>query len=149
MASIRPSSAAAPSTASRRAGPAYSVGVKTAAAAPALADALAPKSHGSSRRASCQTGTAVFARSVPVYVESAGPTSAATVSAATLTGFSTPSSSSAAAVPDAVPETNRTQLPTLIGEVTLKTRSMFRKRSGRPRSETRSTGLTRSPAAPT
>ena len=36
--------------------------------------------------------------------------------------------------------------PTLIGDVTLKTRNMFKKRSGRPRSETSSAGLTASPA---
>ena len=49
----------------------------------------------------------------------------------------------------APPETKSTHDPTLIGEVTLKTRSMFRKRSGRPRSEIRRTGETRSAAAPT
>jgi hypothetical protein len=48
----------------------------------------------------------------------------------------------------AVPEQARIQEPTLIGEVTLKTRSMFRNRSGRPRSEIRSTGLTPSATAP-
>ena len=40
-------------------------------------------------------------------------------------------------------------VPTLIGDVGLATRSMFRNRSGRPRSETSRTGETISAAAPT
>ena len=66
-----------------------------------------------------------------------------------MTGSRTPNSSSAAAALDAPPETSSIQDPTLIGEVTLKTRNMFRKRSGRPRSETSSAGLTMSATAPT
>jgi hypothetical protein len=50
---------------------------------------------------------------------------------------------------DAPPETSSIQDPTLMGEVTLKTRNMLRARSGRPRSETRSAGDTTSAAAPT
>ena len=86
--------------------------------------------------------------SVPVYVVSGGPAAAETISAATLTDFSFPSSSSTAAVFEAPPEMKRVQLPTLIGEVTLKTRSMLRKRSGRPRSEINNAGPTTSAAAP-
>src|SRR5207248_3868534 len=95
----------------------------------------------------CQTGIAVSAMSVPVYVARGGPVRNDTASAAHLSGLRTPSRLSVAAVADAPLETNRIQEPTLIGEVTLKTRSMFRKRSGRPRSEIRSAGLTRSASA--
>ena len=59
-------SAMTPPIASRRAGPASAVGTAIAAAAPALATALEPKTKGSSRRASCQTGTAVSEISVAV-----------------------------------------------------------------------------------
>src|SRR5581483_2958206 len=85
----------------------------------------------------------------PVYVASGGPASAATVSAASFTGFSHPSSSRSAAVFDAPPLTRRIQAPTFIGEVTLNTRSMWWNRSGRPRSETSSSGDTASATAPT
>jgi hypothetical protein len=53
-------------SASRRAGPAARTGVRTVAAAPALAAAPDANSSGSVRRASCQTGTEVFAISAPV-----------------------------------------------------------------------------------
>src|SRR5205823_6261403 len=66
MTSIAASSAAAHPIASRRAGPASSGGSRRAAAAPAVAVPLAPKSHGSSCRPSCQTGTEVLASSAPV-----------------------------------------------------------------------------------
>src|SRR5690348_9020807 len=59
-----------------------------------------------------------------------------------------PSTSHAASAVVAAPEPARIHEPTLIGEVTLKTRNMFRKRSGRPRSLTSSTGLTTSAASP-
>ena len=52
--------------ASRRAGAASRTGVRIVAAAPALAAAPAPNSAGSMSRASCQTGTDVFAISAPV-----------------------------------------------------------------------------------
>jgi hypothetical protein len=45
----------------------------------------------------------------------------------------------------AAPEAVRIQVPTLSGEVTLKTRSMFRKRAGRPRSLIRSGGPAATP----
>src|SRR5881397_1394986 len=122
MACMSPSSVTTPPIAARRAGPAQSVGVKIAAAAPALALALAPKSHGSSSRASLHTGIAVFAISAPVYVASGGPPANDTASESHFSGRSTPSSSSAAAVFDAPLCANRIQLPTLIGEVTLNTR---------------------------
>ena len=47
------------------------------------------------------------------------------------------------------PKTVSPQVPTDIGERTLKTRSMWWNRSGRPRSDTRSAGETASAAAPT
>ncbi len=109
------------------------------AAAPALAAELAANTNGSSRRASCQTGIAVSETSVAVYTESGAPSRAETASAST---FSRGARSSDVAPPLVA----RIQEPTLIGEVTLKTRSMFRKRSGRPRSEISSAGLTASPA---
>src|SRR5688500_4807135 len=53
-----------------------------------------------------------------------------------------PDSSPTVAKPVLVAVTLRSHDPTLIGDVGLKTRSMLRKRSGRPRSRMRSTGLT-------
>src|SRR4051812_22612574 len=146
---MSPSSATTPATADLRAGAAASSGVKSSEAAPALAAALAPKSHGSSSRASLQTGIAVFAIKAPVYVASGGPERNDIASASHFTGRSTPSSSSAAAVFEAPPETTRIQLPTLIGDVTLNILSMFKKRSGRPRSEMRRIGDAASATAPT
>lgn len=87
--------------------------------------------------------------SVAVYEASGAPTRAAPVSAATFTFGNLPASSSAPAAPLAVAVAASSQLPTLMGEVTLKTRSMFRNRSGRPRSETRSAGETVSAPSPT
>jgi len=81
-----------------------------------------------------------------VYVDMPRPSTADDASASARTLGRTPSSSQPAAAPLAVPNEATTQLPTLIGEVTLKTRSMFRKRSGRPRSEISSRGLTASAA---
>src|SRR5437879_5948301 len=107
-----------PPIAARRAGPADASGVAIAAAAPAQAVALAPKTHGSSSRASLQTGIAVFASSAPVYVASGGPLRNHTLSARSCNGARSRSRSSAAAVVAAPPERNKIQLPTLIGEVT-------------------------------
>src|SRR5262249_60725412 len=59
-----------------------------------------------------------------------------------------PRSSQAASAVVEAPDPTRIQEPTLIGEVTLKTRSMFRNRSGRPRSDTSSAGLTTSAPRP-
>src|SRR3954463_10864818 len=132
MSSMTPSSPTTPAIASRRAGPASSGGANNAVAAPADADALAPNSQGSSCRASCQTGIAVFASNVPVYVVRGGPVTNDVTSAAHFTGRSFPTSSSTAAVLDAPLDTNSTHEPTLIGDVTLKTGRMFRKRSARP-----------------
>ena len=58
-----------------------------------------------------------------------------------------PRTSLAAASPAAGPNEERIQVPTLIGEVGLKTRSMLRNRAGRPRSEIRRGGLTDTPAS--
>ena len=57
-----------------------------------------------------------------------------------------PSSEWAKATVVAAPVALRLQDPRLIGEVTLNRRSMFRKRSGRPRSEISSGGLAAIPA---
>ena len=62
---------------------------------------------------------------------------------------SRPSPPSSAAVPSAPENANSVQLPTLIGDVGLKTLSMWWKRSGRPRSSISSTGLGASAATPT
>src|SRR5262249_57864623 len=104
---IGPSGAAAPAPASRRAGPAPPAGTNIVVAAPALAAALAPKRNGRSLRASCQTGIAVSASSVPVYVASGAPATDETTSDAHLSGRSLPASSSTAAVFDAPPENRR------------------------------------------
>src|SRR5581483_2628635 len=82
IACVSASSATAPRRAVRRAGPADFDGAKSVVAAPPLAAALAPKSHGSSPRASLQTGIDVFATSAPVYVASGGPVTDETSSAA-------------------------------------------------------------------
>jgi hypothetical protein len=54
-----------------------------------------------------------------------------------------PARSAATEALDAAPLDASTQLPTLMGEVTLNTRGMFRNRSGRPRSAIRQTVQTR------
>ncbi len=72
--------------------------------------------------------------SAAVYVATAGPIApAASVAARPSPGYS-PETSLAAAIPATGPNPLSTQVPTLIGEVTLNTRNMLRKRSGRPRS---------------
>ena len=78
----------------------------------------------------------------------AGPSAAATTCASVRAGLSAATASSSAPTPLAAPPAASSQEPTLIGEVTLKTRNMFSIRSGRPRSLTSSTGLTASAAAP-
>jgi hypothetical protein len=110
---------------------------------------LEPKTNASSSRASLHTGIAALASSAPVYVASGGPVANQVSSASHFSGRGPPSAWSAAAVFPEVLEATRIQLPTLIGEVSLNTRSMFRNRSGRPRSEMRSMGETASIAAPT
>src|ERR1700675_2425378 len=69
----------------------------------------------------------------------AGPTSAAPAAAGAPPSGSRPVTAQAAAAADAPPNAEISQEPTLIGEVGLNTRSMFRKRSGRPRSATKAT----------
>ena len=54
-----------------------------------------------------------------------------------------------AAAPDRPPKAPRTQLPTLIGEVGFRTRNMFRKRAGRPRSTISKGGDTAAPTKAT
>jgi hypothetical protein len=52
-----------------------------------------------------------------------------------------------AATPVAVPLTERIHEPTLIGEVALSIRNVFRNRDGTPRSETSNGGLADTPAS--
>src|SRR4051812_20009573 len=59
-------------------------------------------------------------------------------------GIARPRNELAAAGTVRTPPIARSHEPTLIGEVTLKTRSMLRKRSGLPRSEVSRSGLTES-----
>ncbi len=66
MSRVFASSPTAPASIIRRAGPAAAAGVTSTAAAPALAAAPTANTNGSSRRASCQTGTAVSATSTAV-----------------------------------------------------------------------------------
>ena len=58
-----------------------------------------------------------------------------------------PKSEDAAETPIAAPLALRIHEPTLIGEVTLNIRSMFRNRDGTPRSEISSSGLVPTPAS--
>ena len=141
------SSVAAPSTANRTACPASSAGTTIMPRPPAALAADPANRYGISRCASCQAGTAVLQISAAVYVQTAGPMRAAPAVAAAPAFGSRPVTAQAAAAPDAPPNAEITHVPTLIGEVTLTTRSMFRKRSGRPRSATRATPD--SPMAPT
>src|SRR5215207_5617723 len=98
----------APITVSLRAGPASLTGVPIATAAPALAAALAANTNGSSCRAACQAGTAVFAISTAVYVAIGRPLRPApTLADAPARGI-TPSTRVAVAIPFAAPDTATT-----------------------------------------
>ena len=66
MISVLASSAAAPISASRRAGPACAPGVAAVQAPPALSAAPEANTSGSVQRASCQAGTAVLTSSAAV-----------------------------------------------------------------------------------
>src|SRR5437764_13279953 len=88
---------AAPAIASLRAGPAFGGGVVITAAAPALSAAPEANTNGSWRRASCQTGTAVFAIRAAVYVDKGNPNSAAAGRAGLLSLGNRPVTSLAAA----------------------------------------------------
>src|SRR5689334_14588775 len=132
---VATSSPAAPTNARRRAGAASRVGVRIVAAAPALAAAPDANTIGRVVRAPRHAGTDVFASSAPVYVASGRPNSAAPGLANRAGPGNSPVNVFAAAIPVVVPLTERTQEPTLIGDVTLNIRSMFRKRLGTPRSE--------------
>ena len=80
----------------------------------------------------------------------AGPSAVAAAVAAAPVRGSRPVTAHAAATVDAPPNPDSSQDPTLIGEVGLATRSMFRNRSGRPRSCTRAAPDSAiAPAAPT
>src|SRR5947209_18119101 len=144
MARRPPSIPAAPAMVSRRAAGALDTML---AAAPALAAELAAKMSGRSRRASCQTGTAVWAMRPAVYVASGMPSSAAAPLATAPARGNRPVHAEPAATVVAAPENARFHAPTLIGEVTLNTRSMYRKRLGIPRSLISSTGLLSAPAS--
>ena len=133
-----------------RAGPASATGVVIIASPAAARLAELTNTNGSSSRAAFQVGVAVSASSTAVYTASGGPNAAASSpagpSAARSTRRSGPSgsrspvirsTSAAAATPAPALKALRIHEPTLIGEVSLTVRSMFRKRSGRPRSLTR------------
>jgi hypothetical protein len=75
-----------------------------------------------------------------------GPSAAAPVVASAPARGSRPVTAQAAAAPAHGPYEASSQEPTLIGDVTLNTRIMLRKRSGRPRSRTSATAD--SPIAP-
>jgi hypothetical protein len=80
-------------------------------------------------------------------VASGRPSAAAAACAGRATALGTSGvHASAAATVVVTPLAASTHDPTLIGEVTLKSRSMLRKRAGRPRSEMSSAGLTAIPA---
>ncbi len=85
----------------------------------------------------------MFASSAAVYVASGSPSAADSARAGRATRAGTrPVHASAAATVVVRPLPTSTHDPTLIGDVTLNSRSMLRKRSGRPRSEISSAGLT-------
>ena len=71
----------------------------------------------------------------------AGASTAATPSATRPARRPTPVSSLAVAATTDVPKADSSHVPTLMGDVTLATRSMLRNRRGRPRSATRRTPL--------
>src|SRR5215469_13801079 len=102
---------------------------------PALAIAEAANRIGNTRRDSCQTGTAVFETRTPVYVARPKP---ATPEAMPLISPNAPSTprrplkTDAAIADGATPD--KIQTPTFIGDVGRNTRSMWRNRSGRPKS---------------
>ena len=151
------SSTAAPATASRRAGPASATGANSMPRPPPLAAADPVKTNGSSRRASFQAGVAVWDSRTAVYEATPGAVAAAQSPAGRASTCSrrpgtvprqrSGSSSGAAASALPGPYAVRIQVPMLIGEVGLATRSMWWKRSGRPRSATSRYMLT--PRAPT
>ena len=123
-------------------------GSRSVAAAPALAAALAPKTNGSSRRASCQTGTAVSRRARRCRSR-AGAAERARRRArpARLTRGRPPSAlERGRGRRRAAARRRGSRCRRSSARSTLKTRSMFRNRSGRPRSEIRSGGLTTSAA---
>ena len=72
--------------------------------------------------------------STPVYVAITGPSAAATSCAARPTRGNDRVISQPAAVTCAAEAAASVHVPTLIGDVGFSTRSMFTKRSGRPRS---------------
>ena len=115
----------------------------------ALVIAEETKSGGSAVAAPCHTGTAVFASRTAVYPASGNPRIPAPSAAASPTAASGPRRClrRIAATLAHPPNPASTQLPTLIGEVGRKTRSMFMKRDGRPRSSTRRAALTTAPPA--
>ena len=138
------SSAAAPMTARRRAGPAWRAGVSDRR----RRRPRWPPRRGEQRRqlarASCQTGhggvrdqrrrcTSTSGRPEQRRDRPARPRQRARTGRC---------SAFAAAIPVAGPYAARIHEPTLIGEVTLNIRSMFRSARARPRSEISSAGLT-------
>ena len=108
------------------------------------------KRKGSSWRAWCQAGTEVLAISAPVYDASGIPRNADATCAPRPSGPSPPPLSAwNAAGAVTVPNPARIHEPTLMGEVTLNIRSMFRNRDDTPRSLISSAGLTTLPPSAT
>ena len=140
-------SPATPAAARSRAGPASATGVVTIAAPPAARLAEEAKRYGRWPRPASQVGTTVLPSSAPVYEASSGARATwpreAGPSAARSRGRSAPSgsfsparrsTSRAPSTPDSEAKPPTTQVPRLMGLVTLTVRIMFRNRSGRPRS---------------
>src|SRR5438270_3371645 len=116
---------AVPSSTRRRAGSACSAGVRSTAAAPALAADPPANTTGNSRHASCHAGMAVSDVSTAVYVETPGPRIAASASHIAPNVGNRPVASANAAAPDIGPKREMSHVPMLIGDVGLATRSML------------------------
>ena len=127
MSVVLVSSPTAPASARRRAG---APPPASASAEPALIAEPAANTNGSSWRASCHTGIAVSATSTAVYVASAGPANPAAWDTFPSRGIR-PNHVRATPSVIVAPAALRIHEPTLIGDVGLNTRSMFRKRDGR------------------
>src|SRR3954466_5704559 len=107
--------------------------VSRVAAAP-VAVAVATKIGPRNTRLRAQTGTAVVARSTPVYEPREAPTTADAAPSARA-ARRRPATSAATAAPMTLPNAVRHQVPIDIGERGLTIRSMATKRLDRPRSD--------------
>src|SRR5258706_14659489 len=103
---------------------------------PALAIADAPNRIGRIRRDSCHTGIAEFATRTPVYVAKPAPKMPETYPKTSPMYVSRPPRlASRPAITAAGAAVERIHTPMFIGDVGRNTRSIFRKRDGRPRSK--------------